>query len=166
MTRYVRCGLFATCNAGGAGKWRAEFAPYFAGADAVVIADNDEAGQTHARAVAASIASVARSVRILDPRLPPKGDFSDWTSAGGSLPQLEDLITATLEFPACELESTGLSPIIDAGEDDAPIPPRGWLLGNAMCRGFISGNVAQGGVGKTALAIAGRGARHRPSTHR
>jgi hypothetical protein len=44
--------------------------------------------------------------------------------------------------------------IIDAGEDDAPIPPRGWLLGNAMCRGFISGNVAQGGVGKTALAIA------------
>jgi hypothetical protein len=22
-------------------------------------------------------------------------------------------------------------------EDDAPIPPRGWLLGNTFCRGFI-----------------------------
>lgn len=149
----VRCGLFATCNAGGAGKWRAEFAPYFAGADAVVIADNDEAGQTHAQAVAESIVSVAQSVRILNlPGLPPKGDFSDWTSDGGSLPELEDLIAATLPFRH-KTETAELSRIIDAGEDDVPIPPRGWLLGNAMCRGFISGNVAQGGVGKTALAI-------------
>ena len=38
--------------------------------------------------------------------------------------------------------------ILDAGEDDAAIPPRGRLLGNAMRRGFISGNVAQGGSGK------------------
>ena len=51
-------------------------------------------------------------------------------------------------------DSEAAPSIIDAGEDEAAIPPRGWLLGNAMCRGFISGNVAQGGVGKTALAIA------------
>ena len=45
-------------------------------------------------------------------------------------------------------------PIIDAGEDDAPIQPRGWLLGNSFCRSFISGLLAQGAAGKTALRIA------------
>lgn len=44
--------------------------------------------------------------------------------------------------------------ILDAGEDDAPIAPRGWLLGNTFCRGFISGLLAQGASGKTALRVA------------
>ncbi len=42
----------------------------------------------------------------------------------------------------------------DAGDDDAPIPPRGWLLGNVFCRRFVSSLVAEGGVGKTALRTA------------
>jgi hypothetical protein len=42
----------------------------------------------------------------------------------------------------------------DAGEDDAPIPPRGWLLGNSLCRRFLSSLIGDGGVGKTALRIA------------
>jgi hypothetical protein len=42
----------------------------------------------------------------------------------------------------------------DAGEDDAEIPPRGWLLGNSFCRRFLSGVLGDGAVGKTALRIA------------
>jgi RecA-family ATPase len=42
----------------------------------------------------------------------------------------------------------------DAGDDDAAIPPRGWLLGNVLCRRFVSSLVADGGVGKTAVRIA------------
>jgi hypothetical protein len=42
----------------------------------------------------------------------------------------------------------------DFGEDDEPIPPRGWQLGNLMCRQFLSAIFADGGVGKTALIIA------------
>jgi hypothetical protein len=42
----------------------------------------------------------------------------------------------------------------DAGEDDEPIPPRGWLLGTAFCRRYLSSLVAGGGTGKTALRIA------------
>jgi hypothetical protein len=42
--------------------------------------------------------------------------------------------------------------IYDAGDDDiTPIPPRGWLLGSAFCRRFLSSLIADGGVGKTAL---------------
>ena len=42
----------------------------------------------------------------------------------------------------------------DAGDDEEDIPPRGWLLGNTFCRGFISSVLAEGGTGKTALRIA------------
>ena len=42
----------------------------------------------------------------------------------------------------------------NAGKDDYKIPPRGWLLGNVFCRGFLSALIADGGVGKTALRIA------------
>lgn len=42
----------------------------------------------------------------------------------------------------------------DAGDDDEPIPPRGWLLGNTFCRKFISSLIASGGTGKTAVRTA------------
>jgi hypothetical protein len=42
----------------------------------------------------------------------------------------------------------------DAGEDEEPIPPRGWLLGNMFCRRFLSSLIGDGGVGKTALRFA------------
>ena len=40
------------------------------------------------------------------------------------------------------------------GEDNEPIPPRGWLLGNLLCRQFLTSIFADGAVGKTALMIA------------
>ena len=42
----------------------------------------------------------------------------------------------------------------DAGDDDQPIPPRGWLLGTTFCRGFVSSLLGEGAVGKTALRYA------------
>jgi len=42
----------------------------------------------------------------------------------------------------------------DAGDDKDEIEPRQWLLGNTLCRGYISALIAPGGVGKTATAIA------------
>jgi RecA-family ATPase len=42
----------------------------------------------------------------------------------------------------------------DFGEDNEPIPPRGWLLGNLLCRQFLTSIFADGAVGKTALMIA------------
>ena len=43
---------------------------------------------------------------------------------------------------------------LDVGDDDKPIPPRQWLLGVAFCREFLSGLIAPGAGGKTALRIA------------
>src|SRR5262249_33158847 len=41
----------------------------------------------------------------------------------------------------------------DFGLDNEPIPPRGWLLGNLICRQFLTSIFADGAVGKTALMI-------------
>src|SRR5262249_13791853 len=68
-------GITATCNPGGASKWRDEYSAHFAGADVVVIPDNDEAGRKHAQHVAESLAKVTARVRLLElPGLPPAGD--------------------------------------------------------------------------------------------
>jgi hypothetical protein len=151
-------GILATCNHGGAGKWRREISRWFGERNVVIIPDNDEPGRAHARDVAAKLlAGIAASVRILElPGLPPKGDVSDWLAAGGDAETLDRLVSAA--DPLLDANPAQALPLlpgpIDAGEDDAPIPPRGWLLGNTFCRSFISGLLSQGAAGKTAVRIA------------
>lgn len=61
------------------------------------------------------------------------------------------LDAATRPLPSSEDDGLGEW---DAGEDDAPISPRGWLLGNVFARRFLSSMVADGGTGKTAVRYA------------
>ncbi|MFD0434746.1 toprim domain-containing protein [Streptomyces chartreusis] len=61
-------GLPATCNAAGAGKWTAEHASYFEGADVTVVADRDVKGRDHATAVVDSLRGIARSVYVVQAR--------------------------------------------------------------------------------------------------
>jgi hypothetical protein len=77
--------LLATCNAMGAGKWRSSYNQFFAKAGVVIIPDNDDAGQDHARQVAIQLIKVAASVRIVELwGLPEKGDVSDWIDGGAT----------------------------------------------------------------------------------
>lgn len=73
-------GLAATCNAGGAGKWTAEHAAYFEGADVTVVADRDEPGQKHAVAVVDTLRGVARSVYVVQAKAGK--DAADHFAAG------------------------------------------------------------------------------------
>lgn len=80
----ARAGLVATCNVGGAGKWRAEYGDCLKGRDVVILPDNDQPGRNHADQVARALKGRARSVKVIDlPGLPDKGDVSDWMAAGG-----------------------------------------------------------------------------------
>ena len=89
-------GLIATCNPGGAGKWRAAYSEALRGRDVVLLPDNDEAGRKHAETVGQSLAGIARSVRIVSlPDLAEKADVSDWLDGGGTIDQLAALIAAT-----------------------------------------------------------------------
>jgi hypothetical protein len=92
-------GIPATCNPGGAGKWRAEFNSLFAGKEVVIFPDNDEPGDHHARDVARNLLPVANRVKIVIlPGLPNKGDVSDWIQAGGTCDELFRLIQQAPPF--------------------------------------------------------------------
>jgi len=98
-------GLVATCNVGGAGKWKAELAEHLTGRDVVILPDNDAPGRKHAEQVAASLHGKAASVKRVDlPGVPDKGDVSDWLDAGGTKDELLRLCEDAAEWePSAEL---------------------------------------------------------------
>ena len=87
-------GITATCNNGGAGKWKKKHAAFLKGADVVAIPDNDQPGRDHVEKVAASVQGVATRVRVLTlPDLKPKEDVTDWLKKrGGTVDRLWALV--------------------------------------------------------------------------
>jgi hypothetical protein len=85
--RLAREGLTATTNIMGAGKWRAEYSESLRGAGTVVIlADNDDAGYSHARDVydaTTKALGLATTVIVVGfPEQPEKSDISEWLDSG------------------------------------------------------------------------------------
>lgn len=143
-------GIPATCNAGGAGKWRAEFASYFKKADIVVLPDNDEAGADHADKVARCLALVAATLRVVClPGLSRKGDVSDWMDNGGSAPGLQTLAD---KAPLWSPKTASRFPVIWYGEEDAA-PPLSWMVKGILITGGLSTIYGPPGTSKTFLAL-------------
>ncbi|MDQ3299963.1 MAG: AAA family ATPase [Myxococcota bacterium] len=91
----AKLGAVATCNPGGALKWKhiAEVAcAHLANRHVCIIPDGDERGRQHAREVVSSLLPVAASVRVLDLGA---HDASDWIAAGGSAERLQAIADAT-----------------------------------------------------------------------
>lgn len=109
--RLAALGLVATCNAGGAGKWKKEHSEHLRARRVVVLPDNDTAGEKHAQQVERSLRGIAAAVRTLVlPGLPDKGDVSDWLDAGGTVEELLVLAStdvATSAAQQAEDEATG-----------------------------------------------------------
>lgn len=81
-------GFTATTNAGGAKYWSDSFDIDLAGADIVILPDNDDAGRQRATLRGAGLKGKAKSVRVLDisqhwPGAPEKCDITDWKDATG-----------------------------------------------------------------------------------
>jgi putative DNA primase/helicase len=120
-------GVIATCNAGGAGKWRAEYNEVFRGADVILVPDNDDAGRGHVHRIGTALSGVAERLRILAlPDLPLKGDASDWLAAGGTREQWDDLVRQAPDW-----QQAGPTPDADGeptlSDDDAPGFSEEWL---------------------------------------
>lgn len=99
-------GLAATCNAAGAGKWRAGYNRWFADKRVCILPDNDDPGRKHAQDVARQLLGVAEVVKVIElPGLPPKGDVSDWLAAGGTRDALLEIIKAAPAWePSAEVQ--------------------------------------------------------------
>ena len=107
----MRLGHVATCNPGGAGKWRESYSRLLAGADVIILPDcdvqeNNFTGQNHALDVALKTKPLARRVRLVDikeacPEIPAKGDISDMVQLMGEQAAMEALarqVAATRDF--------------------------------------------------------------------
>jgi DnaB-like helicase C terminal domain len=115
--RLTKAGFVASCNSGGAGKWRSELTPHFAGRRVVIIPDNDDPGRQHAAKVEAALRGVAASVAILDlPNLPAKGDVSEWLKTE-TVAELWELIERTPQTAAPADGSKQLPTEIVTAED-------------------------------------------------
>ena len=121
--RLVAAGLCATTNFEGAAKgtqkqkWRDSYTAALAGADVVLLPDNDEPGRAHMQHVAAALAGKAL-VRWLElPGLPAKGDVSDWLNAGHSVDELKAL-AANASHQGTTTSGTTSGPAPDGGADD------------------------------------------------
>ena len=113
-----RLGLAATCNAGGAGKWRQEHTECLAGAKGVVIlADKDEPGRKHAVAVGKSLRNAGIAGSVVE--VPRGKDAADWIGAGATRDDFEKL--------AGDADDPGLPPELEAEAlaalNGSPEPP-------------------------------------------
>lgn len=135
-----RTGGVATCNAGGAGKWRKDYAEVLRGADVIVVPDQDPPGTKHAADVEASLSGVARSVRVLAP-LAGK-DAADHLAAGHSL---EDWLSVKADNG--DLDRSLVGELLRTGVPD-PVMVHPWLYA-----GGLTTIQSEPGVGKTFVAL-------------
>jgi DNA polymerase I-like protein with 3'-5' exonuclease and polymerase domains len=142
-------GLIATTNPGGANQFNDDMVAWMRVlgiSKAVLHEDNDEAGRRRTTKIAAALASFA-TIRIARyAELAEGGDVTDWIEQGHSQQELRAHIAAA-EAYAPELGEWDMS------DDMTPPTPRAWLMGGQFCRTFLSGLVAPGASGKTALRI-------------
>ncbi|CAB3391655.1 phage/plasmid primase, P4 family [Kyrpidia spormannii] len=123
--RLTENGLTATTAPMGAGKWPAsqEFNRWFKDADIIILPDNDEPGQKHARQVAHSLAPYAKRIRVVElPGLPEKGDVSDWLDAGHTV---QELLTLVEQAPEWKPEP-GNVVVLGGGRFDLDVRRRYW----------------------------------------
>jgi putative DNA primase/helicase len=151
-----RWGLTATCNAGGAGKWRGEYGQYFVGAEVVIIPDNDDAGRKHAVTVAARLSPFAAVIKIVElGGLSEKGDISDWIDAGGSQSDLETLIECTAEQAKTEPPGgSEFAGLIIRRLSKFERRPLSWLWRGRIARGKLTLIAGHPGLGKSQAALS------------
>jgi len=77
--RLADSGLLATTVPSGAGKWRPEFAEYFANRDVVILPDNDEIGRAGSEEIAVGLHKIVKSAKVVMlSGLSEKEDVSDY----------------------------------------------------------------------------------------
>ena len=144
-------GMVATCNAGGAGKWREGYSEHLRGKQITIIADADEPGRKHAQQVAQSLAAQVKSLKVID--LPGSKDLSDWIEGGGTRDALLGYIEIQPEWKAGETGSANgftLTPLaLLLARPDTPVD---YVLEGRLVAGTVSVVVAKPKVGKSTFA--------------
>ena len=146
-------GIPATCNPMGAGKWSDDLTRWFAGANLVILPDNDDAGRRHRDLVAGKLEGVATRIRTLDlPNLEPKGDVSDWLDAGGSAEELYHLVETAALAPG-EVPFQSRYGALWLHEIPGRTSGVNWIVKGLVPAGGFGALIGPPGCGKSFLAL-------------
>jgi hypothetical protein len=148
-------GAIATCNPGGAGKWRPHHTAALAGAKVVVVADRDTPGRAHARQVIASLRTAGISARLLEPATGK--DTTDHLAAGLALTDLAPVADEVDELaPVGDLDAVRarFHRLDIAALLSADRPPREWVIPGLIPAGAAVALIAPAGTGKSLLLLA------------
>ena len=125
-----RAGGIATCNPGGALKWKKEFGEFLSGAArCIVIADKDQGSDTgarHADQVALSVSRFVDDVRIIVAPGDENKDAFDFLSRGGALEALVEIADRSEKYGVLQPEIPVAMPVRadpatpKSKRDDAP----------------------------------------------
>jgi hypothetical protein len=155
VERLMREGCVATTNPGGAGKWKSGFNAELEGRTVAVLEDNDDAGRKHTETIIASgLPAKAASFKVVRlPGLPEKGDVSDWLDAGGTVIELNQIVTSTPEYSAENEPKPDPFPMYSAADFiELEFPPTRWIIENLLGEGvYIFGGKPK--LSKTWAAI-------------
>jgi hypothetical protein len=145
----------ATCNSGGAGKWRDEYSRHFRGATVYVIPDNDQPGRDHAQQVAKSLTSAGATVRNVDLPGPskPGADASNWLEAGGTAEQLYALADSAPVWTAPQAQATVTALLQSSAQFIAHFVPPDYVMDGILQRRFFYCLTGKTGAGKTAILL-------------
>lgn len=149
--RIISKGGAATTSPFGAGrnKWRSEYSKALAGAEVIVLPDNDNPGRDFAQDKAASLYGIARSVKVLElPGLPEKGDIIDWFNAGGTFEQLEQLADNCPEYKPSD-NGVKLRCMADINAE-----AMSWLWPPYIPKGKVTLMEGDPGIGKSWVSLA------------
>ncbi|MBG0789657.1 MAG: AAA family ATPase [Desulfovibrionaceae bacterium] len=142
-------GIVATCNPQGAGKWRDEYSLYLKGKRVVILPDNDEPGRSHAEDVKQKLLSHVAGVRVVAlPGLPEKGDVSDWLNQGGTVEELQRIVSQVKEEapPPPPFYFIGMSDLMQQCSAD-------WLIKGILDRNSLAVLFGEPASMKSFLAI-------------
>jgi hypothetical protein len=100
----ISLGSVATSSHAGSGTWPDAITEYFAGANVVILPDNDTPGWKYAKKAAAKLLPVAKSIRVVDLGGEEQGDDAyEWIYSQGKTRQdLADLVKAQAPIDAAD----------------------------------------------------------------
>jgi putative DNA primase/helicase len=144
----------ATTTFDGAGKWKDDYEPYFAGKQVTVFADNDTQGVAHAETVVQSVVKHASSVKLIRfSDVPEHGDVSDYLDKHKP-EDLQKLIADTPRWIDKRESAKEQTLFVPASEFISTIPGRiDWLVEGVIQAGANGFFVAQPKGGKSWAAI-------------
>lgn len=161
----ISLGYTATTNVGGSKSWLDSYAEALAGKDIVICGDNDDSGQAYVKKVFDSIASKAKTMKII--KIPDlHKDASDWIStfkdSEEAKKRIQDLIDSATPhikgqrlplFSMREIEPLYLKMVKE--QEKSTLSLSKWLPSLNRLRPLVPGElvlvVGDTGIGKTAV---------------